>query len=184
MVKQIKFKKRSRRERLHLTIISALFCAILAVFAQIAVPTPFGVSFTLQSFAVMLSGFYLPPLYAFLTTLSYLLLGLIGLPVFSGFSGGLSHLFSFSGGFLIGFLLLALFCSLSKLFRAKVFSFCVSFLGLLFCYLLGILWFCFVAKQNFFGPFLYFSFIFLIKDTLLLVLSFFIYPLIKSPFYE
>lgn len=184
MVKRSNFKKRSRRERLRLTVISALFCALLAVFSMVSIPTPFGVSFTLQSLIVMLCGFYLPPLYAFFSTLSYLLLGIMGIPVFSGFSGGLSHLFSFSGGFLIGFLILGLFCSLSKLFKLKTLAFFVSFLGLIFCYLFGILWFCFVATQDFFGPFLYFSFIFLIKDTILLILSFFVYPLIKRPFYE
>ena len=169
MLKRFKIKIDSPKDRLKASLLSAFFCALCAVLAQIYIPTPFGVSFTLQSLSVMLCGFILPPFYAFLSVLSYILLGLIGIPVFSGFSGGVSHLFSFSGGFLLGFIALAVLCSLSSLAKRKTFRFIISFLGLTLCYIIGILWFCLVTKQNLLNPFSYFSLIFLLKDTVILI---------------
>ena len=180
MLERFKIKINSPRDRLKASLLSAFFCALCAILAQIYIPTPFGVSFTLQSFAVMLCGFILPPFYAFLSVLVYILLGLLGIPVFSGFSGGISHLFSFSGGFILGFIALALFCSLSTLAKKKALRFTISFSGLIFCYVIGILWFCFVTRQSIFTPFLYFSLIFLVKDTLLLILTFFVVPIVSK----
>lgn len=169
MLKRFKLTINSPKDRLKASLLSAFFCALCAVLAQIAVPTPFGVSFTLQSLAVMLCGFCLPPFYAFLSVVVYILLGLLGIPVFSGFSGGISHLFSFSGGFLLGFIALALFCSISTLAKKKALGFIISFSGLIVCYAIGILWFCFVTRQSILNPFAYFSLIFLIKDTIILI---------------
>lgn len=180
MLERLNFKNTSPRDKLRLSLLSAFFCALCSVLAQIAVPTPFGVSFTLQSLAVMLCGFILPPFYSFLSVVVYILLGILGIPVFSGFSGGISHLFSFSGGFILGFIVLALLCSLSTLAKKKALRFTISFSGLLICYVIGILWFCFVTHQGIFTPFLYFSLIFLVKDTLLLILTFFILPFLSK----
>ena len=180
MLERFKIKIISPRDRLKASLLSAFFCALCSVLAQIAVPTPFGVSFTLQSLAVMLCGFILPPLYALLSVVIYILLGILGIPVFSGFSGGISHLFSFSGGFILGFIVLALLCSLSTLAKKKALRFSISFSGLVICYVIGILWFCFVTHQGIFTPFLYFSLIFLVKDTLLLILTFFILPFLSK----
>ncbi len=169
MLKRFKIKIDSPKDRLKASLLSAFFCALCAVLAQIYIPTPFGVSFTLQSLSVMLCGFILPPFYAFLSVLSYILLGLIGIPVFSGFSGGVSHLFSFSGGFILGFIVLALLCSLSTLAKKKALRFTISFSGLIACYIIGILWFCLVTRQSLLNPFSYFSLIFLLKDTVILI---------------
>lgn len=83
-------------------ILSALFAAIVAVCAQISFqigPVPF----TLQVFAIFLASLILPPKYAFLSLLVYDLLGAVGVPVFAGFSGGLSKFIGPTGGYLIAF---------------------------------------------------------------------------------
>lgn len=83
-------------------ILSALFAAIVAVCAQISLkigPVPF----TLQVFAIALASLILPPKYAFLSLLVYDLMGAIGIPVFAGFSGGLSKFVGPTGGYLLAF---------------------------------------------------------------------------------
>ncbi|MDY5627951.1 MAG: biotin transporter BioY, partial [Clostridia bacterium] len=74
-------------------IFIGLFAAILCVCAQISIPTPFGIPFTLQTFAVALCGYILGAKKGALTVLVYILLGTVGLPVFSGFGAGFSKIF-------------------------------------------------------------------------------------------
>ena len=86
-------------------ILVALFASITAVFSIIpGIPLPFSpVPITLQVFAVLLSGAMLGPKLGALSQVVYLLLGVIGLPVFSGGAAGLSVLVGATGGYLIGF---------------------------------------------------------------------------------
>ncbi|MGL5978574.1 MAG: biotin transporter BioY [Erysipelotrichaceae bacterium] len=86
----------------------ALFAASLGVLAQISIPLPFGVPFTLQVVGVILAGMLLGPKKGAMAVGLYLFMGAIGLPVFSNFESGLSQLFGMTGGFLWSFPLFAL----------------------------------------------------------------------------
>ena len=81
----------------------AVFTALIAVGAWIAIPTPVRIDFTLQTLGVFLAIGILGGRRGTLAITAYLLLGAVGAPVFSGFAGGLSALVSPSGGYLIGF---------------------------------------------------------------------------------
>ena len=78
-----------------------MFTALTAIGAFITIPVG-PVPITLQSFFVLLSGIILGSRKAMLAQIAYVLLGLFGLPIFSGFSGGLQHMLKPSFGFLIG----------------------------------------------------------------------------------
>ena len=80
-----------------------IFTALTAVGAFISIPIG-PVPITLQSFFVLLSGIILGSKKAMFSQITYLLLGLIGFPIFSGFSGGLQHIFKPSFGFIIGYI--------------------------------------------------------------------------------
>lgn len=80
-----------------------IFTALTAIGAFISIPVG-PVPITLQSFFVLLSGIILGSRKAMLSQVSYVLLGLFGLPIFSGFSGGFSHMLKPSFGFLIGYI--------------------------------------------------------------------------------
>ncbi|MGC6769850.1 biotin transporter BioY [Enterococcus sp. LJL128] len=85
------------------TILAAEFAAIIAVFSQLTIP--FGIiPLTGQTLAVGLAVTVLGRKTGTFAILIYLLLGLIGLPVFSGMSGGIGVLFGPTGGYLIGFI--------------------------------------------------------------------------------
>ncbi|MGQ4823869.1 biotin transporter BioY, partial [Enterococcus faecalis] len=85
-------------------ILAAEFAAIISVLSQMTIP--FGlVPLTGQTFAIGLTATFLGRKLGLISVGVYLLLGLIGLPVFSGMTGGIAVLFGPTGGYLIGFLL-------------------------------------------------------------------------------
>ena len=84
-------------------VLSSLFAALTAVCAWISLPIP-PVAFTLQTFAVLLTLGVLGGRWGSVSILLYLLLGMVGLPVFAGFQSGAAALPGPTGGFLWGFL--------------------------------------------------------------------------------
>ena len=81
----------------------ALFTAILAAMAQVSVPMPFGVPFTMQTFAVPLAAVVLGAKKGTAVTIVYILLGAVGVPVFTGFGGGFSRIIGQWGGFILSY---------------------------------------------------------------------------------
>lgn len=81
----------------------ALFAALISVCAWISIPV-LEIAFTMQTFAVLLTLGLLGGKRGTLTIFVYLLMGAAGLPVFTGFRGGLSALVGVTGGYLAGFL--------------------------------------------------------------------------------
>lgn len=125
-----------------------LFVALIAICSWISIPM--AVPFTLQTFAVFSAVAMLGGKRSTITILVYMLLGAVGVPVFSGFKGGLGSLFGLTGGYILGFLLSAIVTSflLMKLGR-KVWAMTLSMtLGLVVCYLFGTLWFMFLYARN------------------------------------
>lgn len=141
---------------------------------------PSGIPFTLQVFAVSLCGFYLGTAYGSLSVLVYIILGIVGLPVFSGFLGGVSILFGKTGGFIIGFLPLCALCSASLKVKSKVICYTLQLCGILSCHLCGILLFCLIYKAPLLEGFLLLSLPYLLKDIICVFLSFKISILIKK----
>ena len=80
-----------------------IFATITAILAQISIPLPGGVPLTLQTFAVSLAGILLGSKKGFISILVYVLMGAIGLPVFSGFSAGIGAIVGATGGFILSF---------------------------------------------------------------------------------
>lgn len=124
--------------------LTALFAALTAVLSQISFPIPFTpIVFTMGVMAVYLTAALLPKWNALLAQLVYLLLGAVGLPVFSGFSGGIGRFAGVTGGYLIGFLLIPLVMwGAQTLFGKGPVVFVLSaVVGLAVCYAFGTAWF-------------------------------------------
>lgn len=85
-------------------VLCSLFAAMIAVCAWISVPVA-DIAFTLQTFAIFLTLGLLGGKWGSAAILIYLLLGAAGMPVFSGFRGGIGALAGVTGGYLWGFLL-------------------------------------------------------------------------------
>lgn len=119
---------------------AAFQTALIAVCAWITVPGT--IPFTMQIFAVFCALYLLGGKWGTISVGTYLLLGAMGLPVFSGFQGGLGILFGYSGGFLLGFLVMSLIYwrVVGEQSYAPKRMLCGTTLGLLGCYALGLVW--------------------------------------------
>ncbi len=130
----------------------ALSTTIMIICAFITIP--FYVPFTMQTFALFIIIGLLGTKKAFISVCLYLLLGAVGLPVFSGFKGGIGTLLGVTGGYLIGFLLTAIVSgSLLRIFSKKhkitLIGHCVAmFLGLIVCYAFGTAWYLFLYTNS------------------------------------
>ena len=122
----------------HKIALIAIFAALTASGALIRIPIP-PVPITLQSFFVIMAGLILGPKAGALSQVIYLLVGILGLPVFSG-GGGLSYVLRPSFGYLIGFILAPLavgsFMENREYKPANIFI--ASCLGMLAIYMVGV----------------------------------------------
>ena len=89
-------------------VLTALFAALISTGCFIQIPLPGGVPVAIQDMLAMLSGMILGPIYGTASVLIFLVLGCIGLPVFTGKAGIQVILAGPTGGFLVGYLLGAL----------------------------------------------------------------------------
>ena len=86
---------------------AGLFAAVIAVMAQISIPMPMGVPMTMQTFAITLAAVVLGSKLSTISSLIYIIMGAVGLPVLANFSGGFDKFVGPTGGFLLSFPLMA-----------------------------------------------------------------------------
>lgn len=126
----------------------ALGAALMAVCAMISIPA--AVPYTLQTFALYFLIRFLGGAGTIKALAVYVLMGLIGLPVFSGLRGGAGVLFGATGGYIIGFFFPALCAWLWEkwLHQKKAAFYAAAMLGLLLCYAFGTGWFLIVYARG------------------------------------
>jgi biotin transport system substrate-specific component len=122
-------------------VLIAQCAAMMTVCSWISVPA--AVPFTMQTFGVFMAIGLLGGKRGTAAVAVYLLLGAAGLPVFSGFTGGIGHIMGPTGGYLIGFLFSALVMWLTEHFFGRSMRVLVisMFAGLAVCYAFGTAWF-------------------------------------------
>ncbi len=129
------------KSRLKNAVLISLFTALVAVCSLITIPSH--VPFTLQTLGIFCALAVLGGKNGTITILLYTVLGLVGVPVFSGFSAGPGHFLGATGGYIIGFVLCALvYWLVTKILgnnrRATISGLS---LGLITCYITGTLWY-------------------------------------------
>lgn len=123
-------------------VLCSIFAAVMCIFSMITIPIGV-VSVTLAVFGVMLTTLTLGTKRAVVSIALFILIGAIGLPVFSGFKGGISVLFGPTGGYITSYIFMALTVGLltKKLPTNKTAAFFIKTLaclaGLTVCYILG-----------------------------------------------
>ena len=114
----------------------ALFAGVMAICAWLAVPVS-DIGFTMQTFGIFLALGLLGGKWGTVSIGIYLLLGLVGLPVFSGFRGGPGVLLGVTGGYLWGFLASGfVYWAMERFGKLPAMA-----AGLIACYACGTLWF-------------------------------------------
>lgn len=102
-------KKQASLSRAQQIALVALFIALIAVSAWITIPIG-PIPFTLQVFMIVLAFLVLPDKLPIAAMAGYLVLGAVGVPVFSGMRGGIGVLMGPTGGFIIGYLIASFAC--------------------------------------------------------------------------
>nr|WP_317378316.1 biotin transporter BioY [uncultured Faecalimonas sp.] len=130
----------------------ALVTAVTCILAPLSIPLPFSpVPLSLTNFVLYVSIFLLGWKSATISYLVYLLLGTVGLPVFSGFAGGLGKLAGPTGGYLVGMIFLTILSGFiaERCSRKPVIIFLGMLLGSAVNYLFGTLWLCMQLHLSF-----------------------------------
>jgi len=160
-----------------------LMTAVLCVTGPFALPIPFSpVPISLITLSLFLILYCIGTTGTFLCYFLYLLAGLVGLPVFTGFSGGIGKLLGPTGGYLIGLLLLipiAGFFIHKKNIRAG-FVFMGMLAGMAGCYLVGTAWLAWQMRIPFKNALVIGVFPFVIGDLLKLVIALLLGPQIRN----
>ncbi len=130
----------------------ALMTAITCVLGPLAIPiivSPVPISLT--NLVLFLSLYILKTKKALLSYLIYLFLGIAGLPVFSGFSGGLGKLAGPTGGYLVGFIFMILISGffVERFVNKRLICIGALALGALICNIFGTVWLCWQLKVDF-----------------------------------
>ena len=125
-----------------------IFTAIIVVMAQLSVPMPYGVPMTLQTLAIPLAGVILGAKNGTFSTLVYVLLGAIGVPVFAGFTGGLGIVIGSTGGFILSFPIMALTAGIGADKGSKIWLAAGLLVGAVINYLCGMFMYSFVTGSD------------------------------------
>ena len=161
----------------------ALFPALMGATAGISIPLLGLPPITLQTLFVFLAGMFLKPKNAFYSMCIYLLLGIIGIPVFSGYSAGLILLIGPSGGFLMGFPVVALLTSLIRnnvIFKNNFHSnLLIIFIANICLYMIGATYIMVIYKANLFTLISGFS-LYLLGDIIKAFIVSYIYMRVHS----
>lgn len=130
-------------------VLCSVFAALTAVFSQLAIPIG-PVPINLATLSVFFAGAVLGPRYGALSQAAYLLLGAVGVPVFSLFRGGVGMLVGPTGGYIVGYVLTAfvvgLLCEQFGGGVARLVLYMTA--GMAACYLCGTLWFMLLTKTD------------------------------------
>ena len=130
-----------------------LFTALIVVFSQISIPLPLGVPLTLQTFIIPVAGIVLGSKNGVISVLLYILLGAMGLPVFSNFRSGLGHIIGPLGGFILSFPIMAFLAGFKASAKNKFLLPVCLILGSSLNFLAGMLWFMVVTQVSLTGAF-------------------------------
>lgn len=163
---------KNQREKTLRIVLVGVFAAVLAVLAQISIPMPTGVPVTMQTFAVALCGYALGWKRGLLATAVYVALGLIGLPVFAGFSAGVGAVAGVTGGYIWGFIVMAGICGFGMQMKHRWGALLFGGLGLVACHLLGVIQFAVISGMRPLEAFLVASAPYLIKDVISVVVAY------------
>ena len=153
-------------------IITSFFATFICIFSVFSIPVGV-IPVSLSLFAVFLTAIVLDLKKAVTSILIYILCGSIGIPVFSGFQGGLQVLFGPGGGYIIGYIFIAAIMGFISYktthinyIKRYTILFISAFLSLAFCYTSGTLQYAFISKLSFGSavkicvyPFVFFDFL-------------------------
>lgn len=167
-------------------VLVGMFAGVLAVISQISIPMPTGVPITIQVFGIALVGTVLGWKLGSLAAIVYILLGCIGLPVFSNFQGGVQRLAGMTGGYILAWPVMAVLSGVRIRHQKPLISLSISLAlaitGLMAVEFAGALQWSLLTSEMSFGAIAAYSFAaFIPKDIVLTVLAVIVGNQIRRP---
>lgn len=167
-------------------VLAGMFAAVLTIISQISIPLPTGVPITIQVFGIALVGTVLGWKLGCLATIVYILLGCVGLPVFSNFQGGVQRLVGMTGGYILAWPIMAVLSGIrikheNQLVCQGV-SIVLAIVGLMVVEFVGGFQWSILTTEMSFGAIMAYSFAaFIPKDMVLTVLAVILGKQIRKP---
>lgn len=155
-------KKLSARE----IVIVGLGAALMGVFSQLSIPIP-TVPLTLQIFGAIMLAVILESKLATLAMIVYTLIGGIGIPVFANFNRGFSAIVGPTGGYILGFIVLAYIVGKAAEQKNKSVLIVGAYMGLILQYMIGTLQLKIVLKMSVGEAMIAGVYPFILKDLIL-----------------
>jgi len=152
--------------------ITGVMAAVMCVLAPWSIQLG-AVPITFATLVIYFIGATVGEKYGIVAVLIYILLGLVGMPVFSGFTGGLSRLVSVTGGFIIGYIPCVYICGIIiKRAKKKMWVYPVAMLlGTIALYMVGTAWYMYQTDNSFVGGVLVCVLPFLPGDIIKIVMA-------------
>lgn len=174
--------RKNRRPTAYVLALIGLMTALMCILGPVTIVTPFSpVPLSLASLAIYFGVWLLGWKWGTMSCLIYLLLGLTGMPVFSGFTGGPGKLMGPTGGYLIGYLFLTVIAGgFVQKWKSRGWRLLGLVLGTWVLYLFGTVWLARVADMSLTGAFAAGVLPFLPLDVSKLLLVFFTAPVVES----
>ncbi len=160
---------------------TALMTAVICILGPLSIPIgPIPIS--LGTLAIYLTMYVLDKNRGTLAVLIYLLLGLVGLPVFSGFTGGAGKLFGPTGGFLIGYIPMAFLIGLAleKFWKKRIISVLLIEVATWVLYMFGTIWLMIQANLTFKAALASAVIPFIVLDLAKIIIAAIVGPVLKK----
>ncbi len=149
----MKYKNVSiRLSKTRMITFSALMAAVICVLGPISLLLPISpVPISLSILAIFAAVYAVGMKYGVVSTLLYIMLGLVGLPVFSSFSGGAGKLLGPTGGYIIGYVFTALIAGafIDRFENRRALQIVGMALGVFVCYVFGTAWLAYQGGMSF-----------------------------------
>ena len=176
--------KTKSRTALREWVATALFAALLCVCAPFSVPVG-PIPITLATLAVYLIALLRNPKHTFFAVLLYVAIGAVGVPVFSGFTGGFGRIIGVTGGYIAGYPLCAVICSLlahlSQGRMRHLFRILGMLAGTLILYGIGSVWFMLTTGNDILSTLSLCVLPFLPGDAIKMALAFILALVLEKP---
>lgn len=173
-------KKKEKLSVSEMTLV-ALMTALICIAAPFTIPVG-AIPISLATFILYFETFILGWKKGCISCMLYIMIGFTGIPVFSGFSGGVGKLFGPTGGYLFGYLLLVWITGwfLERFSGKKLFYLIGMILGTIACYVVGTIWFIHVTGTDLFGAVMTCILPFLPGDLLKIIASAVAAPVVRG----
>lgn len=169
-----------KRSNTYAMVVTALMAAVTCILAPLSIPIG-PVPISLTNLAIYLSLYLLDWKKGTLSYLIYVLIGLVGLPVFSGFTGGPSKLAGPTGGYIIGFIPMAVIAGIIiDNYNKKWIQILGMIVGTAVCYAFGTAWFCFQSGMSVSAALAICVIPFISGDLIKMVIAMIIGPMVRK----